>query len=61
MPNFKKLDRYPLGSILAKGFLFDQMMRGKDGICGHLHELEPNMIADPFINKSFVPAWENGN
>jgi hypothetical protein len=61
MKKFQKLKRYPLGAIKVKGFLYDQMKRGKDGICGHLHELEPNMIADPFISKSFVPAWENGN
>ena len=61
MNKYQKLERYPLGSIRAKGFLRDQMLRGKDGICGHLHELEPGMIADPFIKKSYVPAWTNGN
>lgn len=61
MKKFQKLERFPLGSIRAEGFLKDQMLRGKDGICGHLHELEPNMIADPFINKTPVPAWESGN
>ena len=61
MKKFQKLDRYPLGSIKAEGFLKEQMLRGKDGICGHLHELEPNMIADPYINKTPVPAWEKGN
>lgn len=61
MNKFQKLDRYPLGSIRAEGFLKDQMLRGKDGICGHLHELEPNMIYDPYINKTHVPAWSNGN
>ncbi|MBQ7335656.1 MAG: glycoside hydrolase family 127 protein [Clostridia bacterium] len=61
MKTYQKLDRFPLGSIHATGFLRDQMIRGKDGICGHLHELEPGMIADPFINKSYVPAWSDGN
>lgn len=61
MNEYQKLDRYPLGAIKAEGFLLDQMLRGKDGICGHLHELEPNMIADPYIKKSYVKAWENGN
>lgn len=61
MNKYQKLERYPLGSIKATGFLRDQMLRGKDGICGHLHELEPEMIADPYIKKSYVPAWTNGN
>jgi DUF1680 family protein len=54
---FKKLDRYPLGAIKAAGFLKDQMLIGKDGMSGHLHELEPEMIADPYVKKSYVKAW----
>lgn len=61
MTEFCKLERFPLGAITAKGFLEDQMKRGKDGICGHLHELEKEMIADPFIKKSHVPAWKEEN
>ena len=61
MKKYQKLERFPLGSIRAEGFLKDQMLLGKDGMSGHLYELEPNMIADPFINKTPVPAWENGN
>ncbi|MBQ9797279.1 MAG: glycoside hydrolase family 127 protein [Clostridia bacterium] len=61
MKIYQKLNRYPLGAIQAGGFLRDQMLRGKDGICGHLHELEPGMIADPYINKSYVKAWGDGD
>ena len=61
MKKYQKLDFYPLGSIKAEGFLKEQMLRGKDGICGHLHELEPEMIADPYIKRAYVKAWEKGN
>lgn len=61
MKRYQKLDRFPLGSILAGGFLKEQMQIGKDGICGHLHELEPDMIANPFVNKTYVKAWGNGD
>ena len=61
MKTYQKLNRYPLGAIHAKGFLRDQMERGKDGISGHLYELEPGMIADPYINKTYVPAWGDGD
>ena len=61
MKKFQKLDRFPLGSIHAEGFLKDQMLLGKDGMAGHLMELEPDMIANPFVNKTPVPAWEGGD
>lgn len=57
METFQKLNRFPLGSIHAEGFLRDQLLLSKDGITGHLYELEPGMIADPFIKKSYVPGW----
>ncbi len=61
MNKYQKLKRFPLGAITASGFIKDQMLLGKDGICGHLHELEPGMIADPLINKTPVPAWLPSN
>ena len=61
MKTYQKLNRYPLGAIHAMGFLRDQMLRGKNGMSGHLHELEPGMIADPYINKTYVHAWSDGN
>ncbi|MBR5528031.1 MAG: glycoside hydrolase family 127 protein [Clostridia bacterium] len=58
MKIYSKLKRFPLGSIHAEGFLKEQMLIGKDGICGHLHELEPQMIADPYVNRTYVEAWD---
>lgn len=49
---YNKLQRLPLGSITAKGWIYEQLLRNKDGIGGHLDELEPDMIATPFINYS---------
>ncbi len=57
MKTYQKLNRFPLSAIRAEGFLKDQMMIGKNGICGQLHKLEPAMINDPFIKKSYVEAW----
>ena len=54
---FGKLKRFPLGAIHAQGFLKDQMLRGKDGMAGHLYELEPGMIRDPYISKTHVDSW----
>ena len=61
MKTFQKLSRFPLGSIHPEGFLKEQMLRGKNGMAGHLYELEPGMIHDPFIHKTHVPAWGNGD
>ena len=57
MQFYNKLSHFPLGAIQAEGFLRQQLQRGKDGICAHLHELEPEMINDPYIKKSRVSAW----
>lgn len=59
MKTYNQLKRFSLGAIHAEGFLKDQMLLGKDGMAGHLYEIEPKMIADPFINKSYVDAWSN--
>ena len=61
MKQFNKLKRFPLGAIQAEGFLRDQLIRGKDGMAGHLWELEPGMIADPFIRKTVVDQWQSGD
>ena len=52
---YESLHRFPLGSLRANGFFYEQMRRCKEGFGGHLDELEPGMIADPFVNKSYVP------
>ena len=61
MKLYTKLSRFPLGAITAEGFLKKQMRIGKNGICGHLHELEPAMIQAPYIQKEYVPAWGDGD
>ncbi len=60
MKTFNKLNRFPLGTIKAEGFLKEQMILGKDGLAGYLYKLEPGMIRDPFINKTYVEKWGNG-
>lgn len=49
---YSKLQKLPLGSVTAKGWLRDQLLRSKDGMGGHLDELEPEMIATPHVNYS---------
>ncbi len=61
MKNCAKLRTYPLGAIKAAGFLKEQLERGKKGMAGNLYKLEPEMIADPFIKKTYVKAWTDGN
>lgn len=61
MKKFQKLNRFPLGKIHAEGFLKEQLLLGKNGMAGHLFKLEPGMIYDPFINKTYVESWGNGS
>lgn len=61
MKKYQTWEHYPLGSIRAEGFLREQLLRGKDGMAGHLYELEPGMIWDPFVHKTYVPAWGDGD
>ena len=61
MKKFQKWESFPLGSIRPQGFLREQLLRGKDGMAGHLFELEPQMIYDPFVHKTYVPAWGDGD
>ncbi|MBE6885197.1 MAG: hypothetical protein E7487_11440 [Ruminococcaceae bacterium] len=49
---YNQLSRLPLGSITAEGWIKDQLLRSKEGMGGHLDELEPDMIATPFITYS---------
>lgn len=57
MKDFKKFNSLPLGAIKAEGFLKDQLLIAKDGMSGHLHELEPEMIYWPYLERRPVPAW----
>ena len=58
---YNKLHKLPLGSITAKGWLKDQLLRSKEGTGGHLDELEPDMIATPFINYSAYKSRPGAN
>ena len=59
-----KLYKLPLGSIRAQGWLRDQLLRSKEGMGGHLDELEPDMIGNSYITRSRVqgldPAYQAG-
>ena len=57
MGSYFKLNQLPLGSIKAEGYLKEQLMRLRDGIGGHLDELEPEMIAKPYVEDWYVEAW----
>ena len=54
---YNKLNSFPLGSITAKGFLKEQLLRNKDGMGGHLDELEPGMIRDPYLGRTYIKDW----
>ncbi|HBJ18158.1 MAG TPA: hypothetical protein DDY70_00190, partial [Clostridiales bacterium] len=60
MKTYAKRKTLPLGSIRARGFLKEQLERSKDGMGGHLPEIEPGMIADPYIHKTVVKQWDGG-
>ena len=56
-----RLSRLPLGAVTAEGWLKTQLERSKAGMGGHLDELEPEMIAKPFIDRQHKspvsPGW----
>ncbi len=58
MKIYQELHQFPLGTIHPSGFLKDQLLRNKDGMGGHLDELEPEMIAYPYIDKRPVLKWK---
>ncbi len=55
--NYSKRKILPLGSVLAEGFLREQLLRSKNGMGGHLPEIEPGMIKYPYIKKVPVKRW----
>lgn len=59
--NYAKHYNLPLGSITAQGFLREQLLLSKDGIGGHLPEIEPAMIHDPYIKENYVAEWQSIN
>ena len=44
MKNYSKWKSLPLGSIKAEGWLREQLERNRDGMGGHLGDLEPQMV-----------------
>jgi len=57
-PKYKRL---PLGSVVADGWLRDQLLRARDGMGGNLDLLEPEMIAKPYVDRehqsAVIPGW----
>lgn len=39
----------PLGAVTARGWLREQLLRSKDGMGGHMDELEPELIGTPWL------------
>ena len=58
---YTALHTLPLGSIRAAGFLREQLEKNRDGMGGHLDEIEPGMIGDPYIHKTYVRQWGEGD
>ena len=54
---YEKLRMTAPGSITAKGWIREQLLRSKEGMGGHLDELEPDMIGSPYINKKTDEKW----
>ena len=56
-----KYERLPLGSVVADGWLHDQLARSKAGMGGNLDVLEPEMIAKPYVTRDHAstvsPGW----
>ena len=49
---YGKLKKLHCGKITARGWLKEQLERSKNGMGGHLDELDTKMFYDPYINKS---------
>ncbi len=59
--NFSKCETLPLGTIKAQGFLKEQLELSKNGMGGNLPKIEPGMIANPYIKKTYVKQWGEGD
>jgi uncharacterized protein len=59
--SYNQLTRLPLGNVTAQGWLKVQLERNKAGMGGHLDELEPEMIANPYVDRNHKskvsPGW----
>ena len=54
---YGKLKSLNCGKITAHGWLKEQLERSKNGMGGHLDELDTKMFYDPYINKSTTNVW----
>ena len=57
MTDYSKYHLLPLGSITASGWIKEQLIRSRDGMGGHLDELEPQMILYPYTTKETDEKW----
>ena len=55
--NHAKLFHLPLGAITAEGWLREQLLRNREGMGGHLDELEPIMLLAPYTTKDTDEKW----
>lgn len=46
---YNKLSKLPLGAVTAEGWIKEQLLRSKDGMGGHMDELEPELIGTPWL------------
>lgn len=51
---YNKFSKLPLGAVTARGWLREQLLRNKEGMGGHLDELEPDLLGTPLINYKSV-------
>ena len=54
---YKKLSPFRLGEITAEGWILEQLKRNKDGLGGHLDELEPLMMRTPYTERRTERNW----
>jgi len=57
--NNYSLNRIAPGKITARGWIREQLLRSKNGLGGHLPELEPGMIDYPYRGIKFDNIWNS--